>query len=125
VRTYAALLKLDVAKTIAALDAELAQTSKFKEPPSLSPVEQGWLDFFMLQLSKLNWRIFVPMIALAAIAGAIYIGMRTWRSHQAKNPPVPVGSGLYQAPTNGMRITLPLPTNLPPANPPPKNKRTP
>ena len=119
VRTYATLLKLDVAKTIEALDTELAQTKKFKEPPSLSQSEQGWIDFLMLQLSRLNWRIFVPIIALAAVAGLVYIGMRTWRSHQAKNPPVPLGAGLYQAPTNSVRITLPLPTNRPGPSPAP------
>jgi cytoskeletal protein RodZ len=120
VRTYATLLKMDVPKIITALDAELAQTEKFKQLPNLSPTEQGWLDYLMLQLSRLNWRIFVPMIALATVAGLVYLGMRTFRSQQAKNPLATLGSGLYKAPTNNVRITLPLPTNLPPASPAPK-----
>ena len=120
VRTYATLLKLDTPKIIAALEAELARTEKFKQLPSLISREQGWLDFLMLQLSRLNWRIFVPMIALAAVAGLVYLGMRAWRSQQAKNPLSTLGSGLYQAPTNSIGATLPLPTNLPPVSPAPQ-----
>jgi cytoskeletal protein RodZ len=114
VRTYAALLKLDVAKTIELLDAELSQTKKFKEPPSLSASKQGWLDFLMLHLSRLNWRVFLPMIALAVVAGAVYLGMHAWRSHQSKSLNT-LGSGLYQSRTNTVKATLPLPTNQPPA----------
>src|SRR5271167_3554132 len=56
VRTYANLLKLDVARVMASLDAELRQTEKFREPPPLMEERKGALDFVTLQLSKLNWR---------------------------------------------------------------------
>src|SRR5438552_16144154 len=57
VRTYAKALKLDVAKVAADLDGELNQTEKFSEPPPLTKKKGRALDFLMLQLSKLNWRI--------------------------------------------------------------------
>src|SRR5512144_613768 len=56
VRTLAGLLKLDVPKTMAALEAELKGTEKFSEPPPLSNEPRGVLDFLMLQLSKVDWR---------------------------------------------------------------------
>src|SRR5512144_1323490 len=56
VRTYSALLKLDVPQVMSALDAELAQTTKFAEPPSLTEHPRGVLDFVMLQLSQVDWR---------------------------------------------------------------------
>src|ERR1039458_7187148 len=55
VRTYSTLLKLDVPQMMAALEAELAETTKFSEPPSLADRPRGVLDFLMLQLSKVDW----------------------------------------------------------------------
>src|ERR1035438_9753270 len=56
VRTYAALLKLDVPQVMAALDNELGATQKFAEPPPVAEHTNGALDFIMLQLSKVDWR---------------------------------------------------------------------
>src|SRR5882724_10511528 len=56
VRCYSTLLKLEVPKVMADLEAELGQTQKFSEPPPLSDEPKGALDFFMLQLSKIDWR---------------------------------------------------------------------
>jgi len=44
VRTYSILLKLDVPQIMAALEAELAQTTKFAEPPPLAEHPHG-VDF--------------------------------------------------------------------------------
>src|ERR1019366_6155615 len=49
VRGYAKLLKLDVPQIMAALDTELAQTTKFAEPPPLTERPRGTVDFLMLQ----------------------------------------------------------------------------
>src|SRR5918992_367899 len=49
VRTYAKALKLDVTTVSTALDAELARTEKFREPPPLMDKPSGALDFLMLQ----------------------------------------------------------------------------
>src|SRR5262245_6048245 len=69
VRTYATLLKLNVPQVMAALDAELGATAKFSEPPPLSTQSRSPLDFFMLQLSKVDWRKgALGLGAVAAIA---------------------------------------------------------
>src|SRR3954471_5404639 len=52
VRTYARSLKMDEAKVVADLEAELGQTEKFRELPPLTNEPRGALDFVMLQLSK-------------------------------------------------------------------------
>src|ERR1035437_9700884 len=54
VRTYASLLKLDVAQVMATLDQELARTEKFCEPPRLSINAPGPLDFLTFQLSRIK-----------------------------------------------------------------------
>src|SRR5215510_127901 len=55
VRCYSGLLKLNVPQVMASLDAELAQTRKFSEPPPLSDRKRGVVDFVMLQLSRIHW----------------------------------------------------------------------
>ena len=110
-RSYAMLLKLDVTQFMATLDAELAQTQKFREPPSLIPQKHGWLDFFMLQLSKLNWRVLVAVVAVIGVAGLVMVVVRFWTQHPAKDPLSDLGPGLYQTPSNEVSVTLPLPTN--------------
>jgi cytoskeletal protein RodZ len=108
VRTYASMLKLDVPRVMADLDAELKQTERFSEPPALTQRSKGPLDFVMLQLSKLNWRI---AVALLVVLVALYFGAMWFRSYSKKNadPHRNLGPGLYQPPANRSGETLPLP----------------
>src|SRR5262245_21728194 len=64
VRSYASMLKLDVAQVISDLDEEFSQSEKFAEPPPLIPRSIGVFDFLTLWLSRLNWRISVAVVAL-------------------------------------------------------------
>src|SRR5437867_9400757 len=68
VRAYATMLKLDVPRLLADLDAELAQSEKFREPPPLTNTPHGLLDYLMLQLSRLNWRT-----ALGVTAAVVFL----------------------------------------------------
>ena len=54
VRIYATQLKLDAPQIMSALDAELKQTEKFKEPPPLMEESNTLLDHAMFWLSKIN-----------------------------------------------------------------------
>lgn len=113
IRTYAALLKLDVGEIMAELEAELAGSKKFSQPPSLSGPPRGPLDHLMYQLSKLNWRIVLPLLALTIIVLGSVFGYRAWRNHKTADPLVNLGPGLYQSPQKSPGELLPLPTNLP------------
>jgi len=109
VRTYAALLKLEVSSVVAALDAELSQDKRLREPPSLMPSDRGFLDVLMLQLSKVNWRVALPSLGVALLLLASYLGYRAWRSGHAKDPLSNLGSGLHQPTQPASGDTLPLP----------------
>lgn len=106
VRTYAKALKLDVGRVSAALDAELARTDKFSEPPPLTDRPRGALDFFMLQLSKLNWRLFGTGLGVALVLLVLFFSLRG--CGRRSDPLKKLGPGLYQ-PTNTTGELLPLP----------------
>jgi cytoskeletal protein RodZ len=108
IRTYATMLKLDVPRVMADLAGELNQTERFSEPPALAPRSKGPLDFVMLQLSKLNWRIVVGLLVLLVV---LYLGVTWVRDYSSKkeDPHRNLGPGLYQPPANRSGDTLPLP----------------
>src|SRR5438552_4943307 len=97
VRSCATLLKLDVPQVMAALDAELKQIEKFREPPPFSEEPRGVLDFFMLQLSKLDWRKGVvglgTMVALVLVLSVFLL----WRHYRTADPLAGLKPGVYQS----------------------------
>jgi cytoskeletal protein RodZ len=108
VRTYGTMLKLDVPALLADLGAELGQTEKFREPPPLTNSPRSPLDFLMLQLSRLNWRI---VFAVAAVGIFLILGMSVVRNRTRRNAEAPpdLGPGLCQPRTAQSGDTLPLP----------------
>ena len=110
VRTYSNLLKLDVPQVMSALDVELAQTTKFAEPPPLVEHPGGVLDFLMLQLSKVDWR--KGLIGLGAVVALVVVvsSYVSWRQH---DPLKSLKPGLYQSTQNLSGETLPLPAPAP------------
>jgi cytoskeleton protein RodZ len=113
VRTYATLVKLDVAEVMATLDAELSQNEKFREPPSLGSEPPGVLDRTMLFMSRIRWRIVLP---IGAVLLAILLGLwgyRAWTNYRNRNPLKGVGSGVYQPKQKTGGDTLPLPPSAP------------
>src|ERR1051325_2404410 len=108
VRAYATMLKLDVPRLLSDLDTELGRSEKFREPPPLTNTPRSPLDFFMLQLSRLNWRT-----AFGLAAGAVFLFLSVsvirGRSSKPADPLKDLGPGLYQPGTNRGGETLPLP----------------
>jgi len=110
VRTYAKVLKLDETQLVADLEAELGQTKKFRELPPLMGKPRGALDFLMLKLSRLNWRVASVVGGLALVFLIGWISIRTIRNRNAADPLKNLGPGLYQAREQTGEL-LPLPTN--------------
>lgn len=117
VKSIARHYKLDVPNLLADLDAELALTKEFSEPPSLIPREKGVLDWLTLQFSKLNLRLLLPLIALAAVVSLGLWAYTLWRRHQSTDPLSNLGQGYYKpAQEKSVVEYLPLPPS--PTNPP-------
>ncbi len=109
VRTYAAMLKLDVSNIITELDRELGQTEKFREPPPLTDQKKGILDFLTLQLSKVNWRVASVVLGALAVVGILWLCVSLFRSHHHSDPLSNLGPGTYQPSTSGETVPLPPP----------------
>lgn len=111
VRTYTRILHLDEQAVMAALDAELSKTDKFKEPPPLTNDPKGFLDIIMLQLSRINWTIVLPVLLIGIILGSTVLIYQAWRRHKNTDPLSKLGPGLYQPKPELKNIYLPVPTN--------------
>ena len=110
VRSYSTLLKLDVPQMMAALEAELAQTTKFAEPPPLAGHPRGLLDFIMLQLSKVDWR--KGLIGLGVVVALVAV-FSAWLSWRHRDPLKGLQPGIYQSTQGVSGDTLPLPAPAP------------
>jgi cytoskeleton protein RodZ len=113
IRSYAMLLKLDVPQVTAALDAELSLTEKFSEPPPLSNQPRGVLDFFMLQLSRVNWRKAGLVLGVVGFVAVIVGGYVTWRHYRKADPLAGLPPAVYQPAGKTSGETLPLPNSSP------------
>jgi cytoskeletal protein RodZ len=110
VRGYATLLKLDVPQVMAALEAELAGTTKFSEPPPLAEHSHSFVDFLMLQLSKVDWRKGLIGLGAVIVLVAAVSGWTAWRRH---NPLKGLKPAVYQSTQDVSGTTLPLPAPVP------------
>jgi cytoskeletal protein RodZ len=109
VRTYARLVHADEAAVMAALDAELAQTERFRDHPSLTGENKGALDQAMLMLSRINWRLALPVaVVVIVVVTATWIYRATERA-RAADPLGGVQPGVYQSTNRTGGDTLPLP----------------
>jgi cytoskeleton protein RodZ len=124
VRTYATMLKLDVPRLLADLDTELGRSDRFRDPPPLTKAPRGPLDFVMLQLSRLNWRIAFGIITVVVFVGLAVVVVRS-RTATPQDPLKDLAPGAYQ-PRKGKTDTLPLPGTTPaPAPAPAQNPTSP
>ena len=111
-RTYATMLKLDVPKLLADLDAELSRDERFRDHPPLTNTPRSPLDFIMLQLSRMNWRIALGMLAAIIVLIVAISAMRN-RSSSKADPLKDLAPGVYQPKQQKSGETLPLPTTSP------------
>jgi cytoskeletal protein RodZ len=107
-RTYSRLLHLDADSVTAAIDTELRQSGQFVEP-ELHPGSRGLLDILMLQFSKVNWRVVLPLVGVLLALVVVILGYRVWLAVRHRDPLSRLGPGLYEPANPHGGETLPLP----------------
>jgi cytoskeletal protein RodZ len=108
-RTYAKLLRLEPEELMAMLEAELKQTPAFMQADLERHRNQGLLDEIMLQFSKVNWRVVLPLLGVALVLVVAILGYRAYVSYMARDPLSGLGPGLYEPKSPDQGETLPLP----------------
>src|ERR1700722_10927871 len=106
VKNYATLLKLDVPKITAELDAELKGTEKFKDPPPLMEQSRTSVDHAMFLLSKLNWKVGSVAAVVLGIVLIFILAHAAFRHFRRHNPPPNLPPAMYQS--GNSDETLPL-----------------
>ena len=108
VKIYAKFLKVDEAALLAVLDAELKGTEKFSEPPPLVEQKKTFIDYVILALAKLNWKMgFAGVVAIVTVVVAGLVLLAVKHHKQADTTPN-LPPAIYQQ-TNTASDTLPLP----------------
>lgn len=109
VRTVATLLKLDVPQVMSALEGELGQTVKFREPPPLTDQPKTPVDFVMLQLSKMNLGKSAVVIGGLAVAAIIILAVAINRHNRRTDPLAGLKPAVYQSSNSGETLPVPAP----------------
>jgi cytoskeletal protein RodZ len=110
IRTYAHFLKLNSVALVEQANADLAQSPQHHEPSFPDRPSRNIMDFVMYQVSKLNWKIALPVIAVVIILGGGILGVRLWFNHRNKDPLSELKPALYQPKTSpGQTLPLPVP----------------
>lgn len=110
VRTLSRLYRLPENEVLATLEAELRETEKFAEHPSLTRAPKGFVDGLTLVLSRVNWKIVVPALGIVAVL-MVAIGVeRFLRERKTQDPLAGVGPGLYVSDPRSGGEVLPLPS---------------
>ncbi len=109
VRTYSTLLKLDTGRVMEVLEAELKQSKKHRDAPPLTDEPRGVLDWISYQLSRVDWRLWLPIVSVLVVAGlAIWI-YRAVKTRQAEDPLRDLAPAIYQPAKPTGSDTLPVP----------------
>ena len=109
VRSYAKILKLDVPTIIAAVDEELGQTEKFSTPPPLTDQPNTIVDWLTLQLSKIDWRKLLIVLAVVLLGLVVYGVIASLQSGRKADSTSGIRPAVYRPITNRSTDTMPLP----------------
>lgn len=116
VRSYATLLKLDVPKVLEALQREMNPKGAAHSEENFPTHSKGILEILALYLSRVNWRLAVPLFLLIFLIASGILGVQFWRHQQARDPLVDLGKGEYPGgralPIEHLQLP-PSPTNQP------------
>lgn len=116
VRSYAALLKLDVPQLLQSLQKEMnPKDAALSEENSLTRAK-GILEILALYLSRINWKLTILLFFLIFLIAAGILGVQFWRYQQTRDPLADLGKGEYSGKQALPIEHLPLPpspTNQP------------
>ena len=77
------------------LDEEFSTSKELRGPPPLTPPANGFVDWLMLQLSRLDWRIIAGLGAVVVVLIVAWSLVRPSNRVKKADPLSKLGPGLY------------------------------
>jgi cytoskeletal protein RodZ len=96
VKSYAKLVHLDPVPLIEQLNTEINKDKKLVQAESLTGPERGFVEWFAYALSRVPWRIVLPLAAIVALVGIFVWGMQWWEEVKDRDPLEELPPGLYE-----------------------------
>lgn len=109
VRSYAMLLKLDVPQLLKALQKEMNPKDAAHSEENFRTHSKGILEILALYLSRINWKLAVPLFVLIFLIASGILGVQFWRHQQTRDPLADLGQGEYSGKQALPIEHLPLP----------------
>lgn len=109
VRTYATMLKLDVPKMMELLQGELSTSEKHHDHPPLTKQPKSVVDILMFQLSRVNWRVALPLAVILILLASGFGIWRAWTNYKSRDPLADVEPATYRPPQRTSGDVLPVP----------------
>ena len=108
VKSYAKFVNLDPVILVEQLNGEINKDKKLQQAESLTGPQRGFIEWFAFSLSRVPWKIVLPLVAVVLLVGIFVWGMQWWEAQKNKDPLEDLPAGVYQPykPLPGEYITL-------------------
>lgn len=96
VKSYAKLVNLDPAALVEQLNTEISKDKKLKQAESLQGPQRGLIEWGAYALSRVPWRIVLPLVVVVMGVGIFVWGMQWWEARKNRDPLQELPVGMYE-----------------------------
>ena len=98
IKSYAKLVNLDPVPLVEQLNGEINKDKKLQQAESLTGPQRGFIEWCAYALSRVPWKIVIPLIAVVTLVGVFVKGMQWWESYKDRDPLEKLPPGYHQSP---------------------------
>ncbi len=110
IKTYSKLVGLSPEAVLAVLDEELIKGKTFAAQRPLGGPRRGLIEWVAYYLSRVPWKIILPLGLLLLLAATVVVSMSTWQEYQRRDPLESLEAGVYPLSEPTPVEMLPLPS---------------
>lgn len=111
-KTFAKALKLDPAPLLKELETEFEEKRSGAKQDSNNQLSKGSVEIAALYLSRINWKIVLPILIFFILIAMGSLGVRVWQYQQTRDPLENLGKGRYEDDRPLPSAYLPLPNSI-------------
>ena len=111
-KTFAKALKLDPDPLLEELESEFQEKRSGTKQVSNNALSKGFVEIAALYLSRINWKIVLPILIFFVLIAMGSLGVRVWQYQQTRDPLEDLGDGRYENDQPLPSAYLPLPDSV-------------